>query len=299
MLLVCCFLNEARHLPELLASVSVQRRHPDRLVLVDDGSSDGSGELAAVFAREHSFATALVRPRRPPDRDRLTGAPELRAFHWGLRQVDGQFELIGKLDGDLRLTPGTLAHLEHAFADDPVLGLAGPYLAEFDAEGRSVREPTPPQHVRGALKLYRRECLEAIEPIPEILGWDTIDELAARMHGWTTRSVAIADGDPLHLRPTGAHDGALRAYRRWGECAWGFGAHPLHVLGGAIRRTRERPRVLAGASYLAGWAAAGLRRAPRAPANVRAHGRGEQLASLRARLGRASDRPSAPAPPKP
>ena len=43
-------LNEAPFLPRFLASVAHQTRPPDRLVLVDDGSTDNSYEIAREFA---------------------------------------------------------------------------------------------------------------------------------------------------------------------------------------------------------------------------------------------------------
>lgn len=280
MLLVCCFLNEERHLPAFLESILSQVRRPDRLLLVDDGSGDASVQLAAAFVAEHDFALLLQRPRRPQDRDRLAHAAELRAFHWAMSRIDEPFDLIGKIDADLRLTPRTLSHLERRLNDEPQLGVIGPYLSEVVPDGRRLRDEAPAQHVRGALKLYRRACFEQVEPIPEILGWDTMDEIAARMHGWQTRSEAIPDGDPLHLRPTGGQDGTVRAFRRWGACAWGFGAHPLHVVLGGARRLPERPRVIGALNYVAGWAQAGLRRAPRADADVRAFCRDEQLGRI-------------------
>jgi poly-beta-1,6-N-acetyl-D-glucosamine synthase len=281
MFLVCCFLNEERHLPTFLESILGQVRRPDRLVLVDDGSTDASARIAAAFAAEHDFALVLQRPCRPQDHDRLAYAAELRAFHWALSRIDEPFDLIGKVDADLCLTPRTLSHLECRLDDEPQLGVIGPCLSEVVPDGRRLRDEAPPHHVRGALKLYRRACFEQVEPIPEILGWDTIDEIAARMYGWQTRSEAIPDGDPLHLRPTGAQDGAVRAFRRWGACAWGFGAHPLHVLLGAARRLPARPRVIGALNYVAGWAQAGLRRAPRADDDVRAFCRHEQLVRIR------------------
>jgi biofilm PGA synthesis N-glycosyltransferase PgaC len=284
LLLVCCFLDEERHLPAFLESIAEQVRRPDRLLLVDDGCTDASATLAAAFAAEHDFARLVHRPRRPQARDRLAQAAELRAFHWGMSQVDEPFDVVGKIDADLRLTPRTLEQLEQRLRDDPRLGLIGPYLSEIGPDGVQRRDEAPPLHVRGALKLYRRECFQQVEPIPEILGWDTIDEIAARMHGWRTGSQAMPDGDPLHLRPTGAQDGSVRAFRRWGACAWGFGAHPLHVLLGGARRVAERPRLVGALNYLAGWAQAGLRRAPRAGADVRAQGRREQLSRIRRSL---------------
>jgi poly-beta-1,6-N-acetyl-D-glucosamine synthase len=277
LLLVCCFLDEEKHLPTFLASLEAQSRPPDRLLLVDDGSSDGSGALADAFAAGHSFASVIHRPRRSATRDRLARAAELSAFQWALGHATEPFDLIGKIDADLRLTPLTFAHLEACFRADAQLGVVGPFLSEASAEGEQVRDSHPVDHVRGALKLYRRECLDQMLPLPEILGWDTIDEITARMHGWATRSVACPDGDPLHLRPTGTHDGVVRAYRRWGACAWGYGAHPLHVLLSAIRRIRSYPIVVGGASFFVGWAAAGLRAEPRARVEVRRFGRREQV----------------------
>src|SRR5262245_12399794 len=47
------FLNEELHLGTLLDSIDAQARPPDRLLLVDDGSTDRSGEIALAFARTH------------------------------------------------------------------------------------------------------------------------------------------------------------------------------------------------------------------------------------------------------
>jgi biofilm PGA synthesis N-glycosyltransferase PgaC len=282
LVVVCCFLNEERLLPAMLASVAGQSRPADRLLLVDDGSEDRSAEIAEAFARDHDYATALRRLSRPPQRDRLATAAELRAFQWALTQITEDWDVLAKLDADLRLTPTTFAEVEAQFASDPWLGMTGPYLS---AGGE--RERCPPHHVRGPVKFYRRACYEQIAPLPPILGWDTIDEIDARRHGWVARSFAAAGGDPEHLRPVATADGLLRGVRRMGICAWGFGAHPLHVAAGAASRLRDRPPLLAALHYLLGWAWAGLRSAPRAAPEIRAYGRREQLARLRRQaLGR-------------
>ena len=54
-------------------------------------------------------------------------------------------------------------------------------LVEPARDGRWRPARVPPHHVRGALKLYSRECFEAIGGVQERLGWDTIDEVYARM----------------------------------------------------------------------------------------------------------------------
>ena len=280
------FLDEARLLPELLASIAAQTRPPDRLLLVDDGSRDRSPDLAAAFAREHEYARLERRPVRAPSRDRLEGAHELRAFEWALAALEEAWDVVAKLDADLRLAPGTFASIVARFEADPRLGIAGPRLLSIDEHGRDVSHRTRPEHVEGAARFYRRACLEAIQPIPPILGWDTIDEVRARMRGWHTAGGSAGEEPVLHLRPMGAHGGALRAFRRWGVCAYGYGEHPLHVLLVAGRGMRERPVVFGGLSYLSGWLLAALRRAPRAEPELRAYVRRDQLRRIGRRLGR-------------
>jgi biofilm PGA synthesis N-glycosyltransferase PgaC len=284
--LVVPFLNEQRYLPTFLHSIAAQTRPPDQLLLVDDGSDDGSLPLVERFVSDHPYARAAQRPPRPRARDRLGEAAELRAFQWGVEQLDRDWDLLGKLDGDLQLSPAVLERVEQLMLGDPRLGIAGPYLAVRDVRGRMRRERCPSYHVRGATKFYRRGCWDQISPLAPILGWDTIDEIAARLGGWRTASFAAPRGESLHLRPTGAVDGRLVAYRRWGACAYAIGDHPLWLALGAARRARERPWLLGAGAYLAGWSEARRRGAPRAAPALRAHARREQLARLRAPLPR-------------
>lgn len=284
LVLVVPFLNEERLLPEMLGSVAAQTRPPDTLVLVDDGSTDRSFEIASAFAARHRYARVLRRPPRPPKRDRMVGANELQAFTWALRQLEPDWEVAGKLDADLRLTPECLAEIERRMVADPALGMAGAFLDQLDDQGQPTRHPCPEWHVEGGTSFYRRACWNAIAPLPAILGWDTIDEVRARMSGWRTQSFAIPSGNPLHLRRTGSHDGVLRGFRRAGLAAYAYGAHPAHVLAAAAVRLRERPRVLGSLHYLAGWAIAAARRVPRAEPEARAFVRDENLRRLRAAL---------------
>jgi poly-beta-1,6-N-acetyl-D-glucosamine synthase len=285
--IVACFLNEEEYLPRFLASMAAQRRPPDRLLLVDDGSDDRSAELARVFADRHEWAQLLERPRRPPERDRLASAAELRAFQEAVPNLDVAWDVVCKMDADLELRPDHLEEVVRALEDDPRLGITGAYLAVETPDG-ATREDHPVDHVRGPNKFYRRACFEQVFPLEPILGWDTTDELAARSHGWHTRALELPGGDSLHLRRTGTHGGRLRASARWGVCAWGYGAHPAYVVVAAASRARRPPLVLGGLWYLAGWAGAALRRLPRADERSRGQARREELAELRALSRRAA-----------
>ena len=284
--MVIPFLNEERYLPKVLASVAAQTVLPDRLVLVDDGSTDRSLAIGRDFAAAHPFVTVLSRAPRAPERDRLVTASELKAFHWALTQVAVPFDIVAKIDADMFLTPRLFEEVVRRFEEDPGLGMTGAHLSTVTGPCGAVRrERSRPDHVRGANKFYRRECYEQISPLPALLGWDSVDEFRARRHGWRTVSFDLPGGDPVQLRPTGTQDGALRSFGRGGECAWGYGAHPLHVLLGGVTRMSERPRIVGGLNFVAGWVMAGLRGRPRAEPELRAYVRREQLANIR-RLGR-------------
>ncbi len=276
-------LNEAALLPRFLRSMDAQERRPERLVLVDDGSTDGSQALLAAFARDRDWVTLLERPVRPPTGDRLADAPELRAFLWAVDRLDGEFSVVAKMDADLELAPRHVAEVLAAFSADPSLGMAGTYLWVQEPTGEQRREEHPAHHVRGPTRFYRWSCFLDIAPIPEVLGWDGADEVRARAHGWRTRSIELSTGRTMHLRPTGAHDGQLRAYARWGVCAYAIGAHPLAVLAGALIRLKGPPPVIGSLAYVGGWAAARPRGVARVPEDIRTATRREQLGRLRSR----------------
>ena len=278
------FLNEAWCLPVFLRSMAAQVRLPDRLVLVDDGSTDRSAEIAEEFARTRPEVMVLRRPPRSPGRDRLAQAHELQAFQWAVEQLDGHWDVIAKMDADLELSPKSIATVEQAFLVDSRLGMAGVSLSEAGPNGDPVRLVSRPEHVEGATKFYRRGCWADIAPITPILGWDSFDEVHARSRGWRTQSFSAPDGDPLHMRRMGTQGAILRSFRRWGTCSYGSGMHPLHVLfyGQRLMR-RRRPYLVGGLNYLGGWLLAGLRRAPRAQPEVRRAVRQEELARAKAK----------------
>ena len=197
------FLDEARA-PARAAGVA---RRPDaparpararRRRLERRARRDRRGVRGATRVRDRDPA-----PVRPAASDRLAGAHELRAFAQGLTALPEPWDVVAKLDADLRLPPGALATIEARFLRGSAAGHRRPLLRTVDATGRDVSHHTRPEHVEGAAKFYRRDCWEAIAPLPPILGWDTIDEVRARMHGWRTAGGDPASEPVLHLRPDG------------------------------------------------------------------------------------------------
>jgi glycosyltransferase involved in cell wall biosynthesis len=233
------------------------------LVVVDDGSRDGTLELARRLAAEIDFMEVIEAGGEVgPGADNLALAREARAFNIGLEHAGWRsFDFVGKLDGDVELPPEWLATLVDRFAANPALGLAGGRLVEADGEGGWARIEIPAHHVHGAVKLFRRECLEAIGGIPERLAWDTIDETYARMLGYGTRS--YIDLVARHHRPAGSADGVLRGRARHGECAYIAHYTLLWVLLRSLKLAAASPRGFSGVAFLYGYLRAAARRKAR------------------------------------
>jgi hypothetical protein len=283
--------NEAEHLELVARGLERQTRPPDAWIVVDDGSTDATPELLRDLAERIPFMTVLSTPERftrdKGDRHSVAAAP--RAFNWALQTVDWRdFSHIGKLDGDIELPPDYFERLLDAFDRDPGLGIGGGVLVERSGdEWRMMR--TAAHHVRGALKLYRRECFAAIGGIQEVLGWDGLDQTYARMHGYSTRS--FEEIVARHHRPVGSADGLLRGRVRGGATHYALGFSVPWVVLKSVKFARLRPVGLSGVAFLYGYAQAALRSAPRIddPAYLRFVRRDE-----RRRLREALRRPPAP-----
>ncbi len=286
--IVMMFLNEERYLDAALDGLAQQTRAPDKLILLDDGSTDGSTAIAARFVEETPWAELRQRPPRPPERDRLKSAQLWNTFQSTVADIDPSYDVVAKLDADIVLTPRALQEIEEHFVADPKLGLTGPAIAERQPDGTLQTLRGRPEHVNGATKFWRRAAWDDVFPMAPLLNFDMVDEVRARMHGWRTATFTATDGESLHLRPMGSEGGTLQSYRRWGAGEYASGGHPLLVLYIGSQHLRARP--VGGLNYFAGWISAAARRAPRYDAGVRRFRRREQMAVVRERVLSARER---------
>jgi glycosyltransferase involved in cell wall biosynthesis len=253
--------DESAHIEKTIASVLAQTVRPREWIIVDDGSSDGTGAIAERHAAQHRWMRVVHRPDRGR---RAPGTGVMEAFASGYAAVEPQgWAFLVKLDADLSFEPEYFERCLAHFEEDARLGIAGGTVCR-PAHGarRTVDSPgDPPFHVRGATKIYRRACWEAIAPLARAPGWDTIDEVKANLHGWRTRT--FDDLELIQWKATGGADGTWRNAYKNGLANYMTGYHPAFMLAKCVKRAVDRPPLVGATALLAGFCAGYVRRLPR------------------------------------
>src|SRR5262245_47097637 len=114
--------NEVAFLEGTIMSVVSQTLLPVRWVIVSDGSSDGTDELAERYAALHGWITVL----RQAPRSGRDFAGKVNAFKRGYESIVGEeFDLIANLDADISFDQNYLQFLANQFENDRELGVAG------------------------------------------------------------------------------------------------------------------------------------------------------------------------------
>jgi poly-beta-1,6-N-acetyl-D-glucosamine synthase len=252
--------DEVQHIGRTIASMQAQTVQPVQWIVVDDGSTDGTSELLAEWSRKLTWMTVHHRADRGY---RAAGSGVMDAFFSGLERVVAQdWNFLVKLDADLSFADTYFERCLRHFVDQPRLGIGGGTVYGLQ-NGVEIIDSTgdPPFHVRGATKIYRRECWDQISPLPRTPGWDTIDEVKANYRGWITRT--FPELGVVQHKPTGGADGSLKNWFKNGRANYLTGYHPLFMVAKCVRRAMRRPLLVEGLSLLAGYCSAYLKRMPR------------------------------------
>jgi dolichol-phosphate mannosyltransferase len=166
--------NEAENIEPVVAAAGevLSRAAPDgfRVLVVDDGSPDGTGQIAERLAAEHDWVAVLHRTEKNG-----IGPAYLAGFRYALDHGAGY---VMEMDSDFSHDPADLDRLLAAIHDGADLALGSRYVPgggvrdwspwrRFISEGGStyarwvlglqVRDLT------GGFKCFRREVLEAIQ----------------------------------------------------------------------------------------------------------------------------------------
>jgi glycosyltransferase involved in cell wall biosynthesis len=275
--------NEEAFIEKTIRSVVAQTIRPKRWIIVSDGSTDRTDEIAGRFAVEHAWIELV---RRPPHAERHF-ASKVRSFELGYEKLSGlDYDIIGNLDADLSFDETYMEFLMGKFADDPDLGVAGTPFVD-GSDGAYDYRFTNIEHVSGACQLFRKACFESIgryQPIKSG-GIDWVAVTMARMKGWKTRT--FTEKCLQHYRKMGTGTGGrLRAQVSMGRQEYYLGNHPLWELFHSVYQMRYRPYIIGGLAVLGGYLAAALRGEERPiPRELVDFIRREQMLRLRRKAG--------------
>src|ERR1700674_135582 len=144
--------DEEKYVAATIESVSRQVIRPAEWVIVDDGSTDRTGDIIDQYAAQFPWIRAVHRSNR---RFRKSGGGVVEAFYDGYNSLrSDDWEFIVKLDGDLTFSPNYFEKCFAHFRNEPRLGIGGGEIYHHLA-GNLTLEANPRFHVRGATKIYR------------------------------------------------------------------------------------------------------------------------------------------------
>ena len=247
--------NEAENLRRLAGCMEAQTAPPSVWLIVDNGSTDDTFDVARELAAERPWVRAVVVPGEIlPTR----GGPVAQAFSAGVDQLDSQPDIVVKIDADVSFEEDYFARLLEEFAADATLGIAGGTCYELE-DGEWTPRFVTGNRVRGASRAYRWACYRDVIPLENRPGWDGIDEMRAAARGW--RSASFPDLVFRHHRLVGRRDQSRwRRLFEVGRAAHYTGYRPSYLI---LRSLFKARRELAALALMAGYVSAAVRREPR------------------------------------
>ena len=241
--------NEEKNILFCLESLKNQTFRDYKIVVVNDGSTDQTQNIVNEFAAAHpDFEIKnLEKSEHQP------GAKVVRTFKKGLEMVDlKDFDIICKFDADIIFPENYLEKINEIYEKNPNAGMVSGIVKikksvfenklafDFRDEKKQwvFENISSKNHVRGPIKSYRKECFRDMNGLRPVLGWDNIDVMLAKKHGWEV--ITIKDLWVKHLRPT-AYKYKNQKAEKLGEYFYNIGLSlPLAVISSGKSSLKNR-----------------------------------------------------------
>lgn len=239
--------NEADSIGLTLYSLVHQTLKPKQVVVVNDNSTDKTESIVDGYVQKHDYISLIN--TKSSDKH-LPGSKIINAFYKGFSSLDDEYDIICKFDADLIFPENYLEQLALHFKQDTSLGMAAG-LCDIEKDGVwALENLTRKDHIRGALKAYRKDCFLEIGKLKRSMGWDTVDELLAQYYGWK-----ILTDDNLrvkHLKPTGINYNKASKYLQGNamyKMRYGF----IITLISALKLSLKKRKLKLLKDYMAGY----------------------------------------------
>lgn len=250
--------NEENNISFCLESLKKQNFQDFVCMIVNDGSTDRTAEIINNFKIQDSRFRVLDLETS----EHSPGAKVVRTFDKGLQALDWKdFDVVCKYDADIVFPTNYLEKINQTFETNPKAGIVSGlvYIKKYksNSEIKNLRNPnenwldfsnkngewifenlSSKNHVRGPIKAYRKECFEDMNGLRTMLGWDNLDILLAKKHGWDV--VTIKDLWVKHLRPT-AYKYKSQKAEKLGQYFYNIGLSlPLAIISSAKSSFKNR-----------------------------------------------------------
>lgn len=248
--------NEEEFISLTLESLISQTLLPKKIVIVNDNSTDKTAEIVLAFAKDNPFITLV---EKKSSAIHLPGSKVIQAFQKGFESLDEEYDVIVKLDADLIFPNNYFETITKHFNSDPTIGMVGGFCY-IEKNGEWILENlTDKDHIRGALKAYRKETFEQIGGLKAQMGWDTVDELLCKFYNW--KVVTDASLKVKHLKPTGANYNKTARYKQ-GEAFYtlGYGFWITSIASAKLSFMKKKPLLFF--DYIQGFLKAKSERKP-------------------------------------
>lgn len=190
--------NESKTIGLTLNSLVNQTRLPKKLVVVNDNSDDNTEKIVSEFCKKYNWIKSV---NVSSSSDHTPGAKIINAFYEGYAILDDQYDIISKFDADLIFDPDYIERIYNHFRGNNKLGIVGGVCYIKRGEKWIPEKKYRDDHIRGAIKSYRKDCFIEIGKIKNSIGWDTIDEFLAKYYSWNI--LVDSKLKVKHLRATG------------------------------------------------------------------------------------------------
>jgi glycosyltransferase involved in cell wall biosynthesis len=229
--------NEEAFIALTLQSLISQTVLPKKVVVVNDNSTDKTAEIVLAFAKDNPFITLV---NKTSEAIHLPGSKVIQAFQKGFETLDEDYDLIVKIDADLIFPSNYFETIIKHFQSDSTIGMVGGFCY-IEKNGDWILENlTDKDHIRGALKAYRKETFQQIGGLKPAMGWDTVDELLCKYYNW--KVVTDSSLHVKHLKPTGANYNKTARYKQ-GEAFYtlGYGFWITAIASAKLAMMKKKP----------------------------------------------------------
>ena len=251
--------NEEENILSCLESLKNQTFQDFKCVIVNDGSTDKTQEIVERFIQIPNTKYQILHLKKS---EHQPGAKVVRTFNKGLESENVEnFDVVCKFDADIIFPDNYLEKINEVYEKNPKAGMVSGLVYIKKGFVNFVRKPlvyaqpdkkdfttsqlhdftnqnewtfenlSSKNHVRGPIKSYRKELFLKMNGLRAVLGWDNIDVMLCKMHGFET--LTLQELWVKHLRPT-AYKYKSQKAEKLGEYFYNIGLNfPLAAISSA------------------------------------------------------------------